>query len=61
LARNFKVEPSFVSRIMRLMLLAPDSIEAILDGRETSGLSLEKLTKALPVNWIKQRILFGCD
>ncbi len=46
---------------MRLMLLAPDSIEAILDGRETSGLSLEKLTKALPVNWIKQRILFGCD
>ena len=37
--------------------IAPD--EAILDGREPSGLSLAKLTQTLPVLWHEQRELFG--
>ena len=44
---------------MRLALLAPDIVEAIVDGREPSGLSLERLVKGLPVVWEEQRQLFG--
>ncbi len=46
---------SYVSRIMRLTLLAPDIVEAIVDGREPSGLSLERLVKTMPVVWTEQR------
>jgi hypothetical protein len=34
LARAKKLDQSFVSRILRLTLLAPDIVEAILDGRQ---------------------------
>ena len=34
LARAKGVAPSYVSRVLRLRLLAPDLIEAILDGRQ---------------------------
>jgi hypothetical protein len=53
------VDRSYVSRVLQLMLLAPDIVEAILDGREPSGLSLAKLTQTLPVLWREQRELFG--
>jgi hypothetical protein len=39
---------SYLARLLRLTLLAPDLIEAILDGTEPDGLSLEKLYR-LPV------------
>lgn len=57
LARRFKVDPSYVSRIMRLTLLAPDIVEAILKGREPSGLSLAKLTKIIPIHWKTQKAI----
>ena len=44
---------------MRLTLLAPDIVEAIVAGREPSGLSLEKLVKAMPVGWEEQRVRLG--
>jgi hypothetical protein len=40
---------------MRLALLAPDIVESIVRGEEPSGLSLEKLTKGVPMQWKKQR------
>ena len=40
---------------MRLTLLAPDIVEAIVEGREPSGLSLESLVKGMPVIWAEQR------
>ena len=46
---------SFVSRLLRLTLLAPDIVEAILDGRQPKGLQLEDLTQALPSAWEEQR------
>lgn len=58
LARRFKVDASYVSRIMRLTLLAPDIVEAILWGREPSGLSLAVLTKSLSTSWKMQNELF---
>src|SRR5512147_899871 len=46
---------SFVNRLLRLTLLAPDIIEAILDDRHPKLLQLEELTKALPSVWDAQR------
>jgi len=59
LARENRVDPSYVARILRLATLAPDIVEAILNGREPSGLSLRKLTGNLPLLWEEQRTLFG--
>ena len=61
LAKRNRVDPSYTARILRLATLAPDIVEAILDGREPSGLSLRKLTGNLPVMWNDQRRLFGFE
>ena len=49
----------FAARLMRLTLLAPDIVEAILMGEEPSGLSLTKLTRQLSVVWEEQRRELG--
>ena len=60
LARDVGVDNSYLARMLRLTLLAPDLIEAILDGTEPDGLSLEKLYR-LPVEWEEQRQALGRD
>jgi hypothetical protein len=59
LAKRLKVDRAYVSRILNLTLLAPDIVEAIMNGEEPSGLSLAKLTKPFPVLWEDQRREFG--
>ena len=59
LAETLGLDLSYVSRILRLTLLAPDIVEAILAGREPSGLSIERLRAAIPADWEAQRELFG--
>jgi len=59
LAAAVKLDRSYVGRILRLTLLAPDIIQAILQGTEPSGLSLEKLTKTFPDDWDEQRRHFA--
>jgi hypothetical protein len=49
-----KIGRSFVSRLLRLTLLAPDIQEAILEGRQPKGLQLEELTRAVPGAWSAQ-------
>jgi hypothetical protein len=49
------ISKSYVSRILRLALLAPDIVEAILAGRMDQGLMLERLEQSLPANWQVQR------
>lgn len=44
-----------VRRILRLPPLKPDTVEAVLRGTETRGLSLERLVKALPVGRVEPR------
>ena len=46
---------SFVNRLLRLTLLAPDIQEAILDGAQPKGMQLEELTQAMPSGWEEQR------
>jgi hypothetical protein len=55
LARTKGLAPSYVSRVLRLMLLAPEIVEAILDGRQPAGMQLDDLLKGFPVEWDGQR------
>jgi hypothetical protein len=50
-----KVTRSFVNRLLRLTLLAPDIQEAIIDGRQPKGMQLAELTDAIPSEWEEQR------
>ena len=49
------VTRSFVNRLLRLTLLAPEIVEAILEGRQPKAVQLEELTDAIPSSWEKQR------
>ena len=56
-----KINPSYVSRILRLALLAPEIIEMIVEGLQPAELTLAKLMKPFPVEWKGQIQLFGID
>ena len=58
-ARAKGVAPSYVSRILRLTLLAPDMVEAILDGRQPAELQLDDLLKGFPLEWDGQRVVYA--
>lgn len=49
------ISKSYVSRILRLALLAPDIVEAILAGKTDQALMLEELERPLPREWEEQR------
>lgn len=60
LAREIGLDVSFAARLLRLTLLAPDIVEAILMGEEPSGLSLTRLTKrGMPVMWGEQQVAYS--
>ncbi len=54
LARAEKINASYVSRILRLTLLAPDIVEAIMDGRQRPEMTLPALMLPFPVKWAQQ-------
>lgn len=58
IARAERIGASFVSRIIRLSLLAPDIVDAILDGRQPAYLTLKDLMRPIPVSWQEQRDKF---
>jgi hypothetical protein len=57
LADAERINRSYLCRVLRLTLLAPDLVEKILEGRPTVG--LPQLMKPFPVHWEKQRERFG--
>lgn len=44
----------YLARMLRLTLLAPDIVEAIVDGREPDGMSLEQLRMPMSMVWKEQ-------
>jgi hypothetical protein len=50
-----KINESYVGRVMRLTLLAPDIVEAIVNGRQAAALQLGHLFRRFPVRWGDQR------
>jgi site-specific DNA recombinase len=61
IANRAGVSPRYVSRLLPLAFLAPDIIEAILQGRHPANLSAARLTNRLdlPLDWAHQRALIG--
>jgi hypothetical protein len=60
LAAAEKINSSYVSRLLRLTLLAPDIVEVILDGRQPEGMTLPGLMEPFPAEWERQRPLAAC-
>ena len=59
LARAERINPSYLARVLRLTLLAPEIVESILDGRhDPEKVTLERLMRPFPVTWGDQ--LQGC-
>ena len=56
LAQAKRVAPSYVSRVLRLTLLAPEIVEAILDGRQPEEMQLDDLLEGFPLEWDAQRV-----
>src|SRR5499433_2412307 len=61
LAKREGVSPSYFTRLVRLSYLAPDIIQAILDGRQPHDLTADKLLahSRLPLAWHDQRTALG--
>lgn len=61
LARLFKLEAGWVSEVLRMTLLAPDIVRAILEGRQPRHLNLHAVRgrpQEVPADWDEQRRLF---
>jgi len=54
LAAAERINPSYVSRVLRLTLLAPDIVEAILDGRQLPEMTLGTMMEPSSVDWTEQ-------
>jgi hypothetical protein len=51
IAAQEKINSSYVSRLLRMTLLAPDIVEAILDGRQPAEMTLAVLMEPFAVSW----------
>jgi hypothetical protein len=55
LARAEKINPSYLARVLRLTLLAPEIVESTLDGRhDPERITLDKLMRPSPAVWGEQ-------
>ena len=54
IARAERINSSYVSRVLRLTLLAPATVEAILEGRAKAAPTLAEAMKVFPVEWARQ-------
>ena len=53
------IDRGYVGSILQLTLLAPDIVQAILDGRQPAELGLPTLLKPFAVEWVCQRAEIG--
>jgi hypothetical protein len=54
LAEREGIAPSYVTRVLRLTLLAPDIVEAILDGNQGPAVTLQRVLKPVAFEWSQQ-------
>jgi site-specific DNA recombinase len=59
IARCTGLDERYIGRVLQCALLAPDIVEAILDGHQPPDLSIQKLLKDIPLDWTAQRRLLG--
>ncbi|MBL4542985.1 MAG: hypothetical protein JKP97_14480 [Rhodobacteraceae bacterium] len=61
LAEREGIAPSYTTRVLRLTLLAPDIIEAILDGKQEPEVTLALTLESFPTSWNEQRQRFSAS
>ena len=54
IAEAENINPSYISRLLRMTLLAPEIVEAILDGTQPAGLTRAKMMQPFPLEWKHQ-------
>jgi RNase P subunit RPR2 len=59
LAAKADINLSYLARVLRLTLLAPDIIDAILNGKQPQQLTLLEIFKSMPADWNEQRVQYG--
>jgi hypothetical protein len=59
LAEREGIAPSYMTRVLRLSLLAPDIVEAILDGRQGLDVTLSQGLEPFPLAWKRQASHFS--
>ena len=59
LAEQEGVTDAYVCRLLPLTCLAPDIVEAILDGRQPKGLRLAEVLGDRAQEWVEQRGVWG--
>jgi DNA invertase Pin-like site-specific DNA recombinase len=59
LAKATKLEPRYISALLRVAFLAPEITEAIIDGRQPPDLTLGSVTSVLPMSWQQQKKLIS--
>jgi hypothetical protein len=58
-ARAEKINASYVGRVLRLTLLTPEIIEAILEGRQPVGMTMAGLLTPFSLVWAEQQGSFA--
>ncbi|MBF0186036.1 MAG: hypothetical protein HQM06_16825 [Magnetococcales bacterium] len=61
LADRENLDNSYVAKVMRLTLLAPDIVVMILDGKQPEAMTWRELAKGIPMEWPNQRRLWGIE
>ena len=57
IAKKERVEQRYICDLIKLAYLAPDIMEAIIEGKIPVGLTLDRLKKMFSMDWSKQRQL----
>jgi hypothetical protein len=52
-----RIERGYLGTLLRLTLMAPDVVEAILNGQAPSAVGLPRLLEPLPLSWMEQRFV----
>ena len=61
LAEREGIAPSYMTRVLRLTLLAPDILEVILEGKQGPEVTLARVLEPFPAAWNEQRRRFPAD
>lgn len=59
MAKAEKIDRGYLGKMLRLTLLAPDIVEAILDGRQPPHIGLPALLRSIPSMWDEQRAMIA--
>jgi hypothetical protein len=59
LAAREGIAPSYLTRILRLTLLAPGIVEAVLQGKQGPQLTLALVLETFPAAWAEQGAHLG--